>query len=442
MQQSINSILLDYNKRKKTNKFSFDYIFAFILIIYAGSATVFVRSLNTWEDLIGLSFIIIITLLYAIHKRTKLNRKVYLLITAFVVYFILLTIKFDALHPRFLGIYLISFLIAFVCISNLGYRFFIIYEDILFYLSLVSIMFWAIMLFIPQQLAHILNLISFSEPAVGNVQSNIVFFTINAPDIVEISKINIGGLSFFRNSGFAWESGAFAVFINLAMFINLIINRFKLNKNKKLWVMFAALLTTFSTTGYSIFFVLVLFYLNNVNQKYKVLLMPIVFLIGFYVFSVSFMTEKIIEASQQNTEQLIEKSILYETSYAPQRITSLVIDFQDFQNNPILGYGGHQEERWTNKLGANIASISGIGKIFSKFGLIGAIFFFVFLIKSSKFLKSIFKFKGWVFPFLIIIMISISYSLIEHPLFMCFWMVAFFYPKNKIMRYKYNLLNK
>ena len=122
---------------------------------------------------------------------------------------------------------------------------------------------------------------------------------------------------------------------------------------------------------------------------------------------------------------------MYDKQYAPQRITSFIIDFEDFLNNPILGYGGHQQERWTNKLGAQIASISGIGKILAKFGMVGTIFFFLMLFKSSKILTEIFTIKGWFFLLIIFIMISFSYSIIEHPLLICFWMFAFFLPRKR-----------
>jgi hypothetical protein len=268
-----------------------------------------------------------------------------------------------------------------------------------------------------------MNAISFSLPGASNVESNIIFYTINVQ--------NENSFPFSRNAGFTWEPGAFSVFINFAIFLNLVINRFKLKGNRKLLIFVIALITTFSTTGYGVFMLLVLFYVYNRNVKYRILLFPVAIILGFYLMSLPFMSEKMIEISKENTDELLENSILYDKQYSPQRITSFMIDFQDFRNNPILGYGGHQEERWTYKLGADISSISGIGKILAKFGLIGTLFFFIGLFYSSKFLQSNFRFKGWLFPFLLILLTSVSYSLIEDPLFMCFWLVVLFYPKIK-----------
>src|SRR5690606_22669732 len=109
-------------------------------------------------------------------------------------------------------------------------------------------------------------------------------------------------------------------------------------------------------------------------------------------------------------------------------------DFIDFINNPILGYGGHQEARWTEKLGAQIATVSGIGKIFAQYGLVGALFFFISLWKSSGKIVTVFKVKGMIFPFMFVMLISISYGLIV-ALYMCIWL--FFLPgftKSEVIR--------
>jgi hypothetical protein len=96
-----------------------------------------------------------------------------------------------------------------------------------------------------------------------------------------------------------------------------------------------------------------------------------------------------------------------------------------------LGYGGHMEEQWTAKMGAKVATISGIGKVMAVFGLVGILFFLIHLVKTSKEFAKSFKFKGWIFPFTMIIMIAISYSLIFLPLLMCFWLMNSSYLSNK-----------
>ena len=257
----------------------------------------------------------------------------------------------------------------------------------------------------------------------------------------ESYEMNFGLFSVIRNAGFAWEPGSFACYINLAIFLNLIRTKFTIHNNKKLYIFIIALITTFSTTGFAILMLLIVFYVYNQNLKYIILFAPISIVLIFYILFLPFMTEKIIDVSEYDTDAMIEHSINNDTNPTPQRIESLQIDFIDFHNNPILGYGGHLEERWTEKLGANISTISGIGKVMAVFGIVGILFFIVQLTMTSMEFTKIFHFRGWGFQFFLIIMISISYSIIFTPLLMCFWVLNTSYlsnklPRNRTMRYQ------
>ena len=69
-----------------------------------------------------------------------------------------------------------------------------------------------------------------------------------------------------RNLGFTWEPGRFACWILLGMYFNLVRNEFNI-KNKSFIILFLSLLTTLSTTGYSLLVVLILFVLMNKKSK-------------------------------------------------------------------------------------------------------------------------------------------------------------------------------
>jgi len=408
-----------------------DQIYIFVLIIYAGSATVFVRSMASWENYLGLFIPIVLTLIIGYSHRVKISRRFLFLLIGYSIYNLILTIKFQALHPRFYGIYLINFTIAYVIYSSLRFRFFIYYERILYHLCIIALIFWGMHITAPELLTSLMHQISFSKPGSSNVDSNIIIYTINNLSTIEDTNINIGGLSLVRNSGFAWEPGGFACLINLAIFINLIRTKFKLVQNNRIWIFIFTLITTFSTTGISIFFLLLVFYIYNQHVKYTVVLIPLTIALGIFISTLPFMAEKLIDVTNYDTEEMIENTIRYDSQSTPQRLESLQIDFVDFLNNPIFGYGGHMEEQWTAKLGAKIATISGLGKVMSVFGIVGILFFFINLIKTSKEFAKSFKFKGWLFPFTMIIMISISYSLIFMPLLMCFWLMNSTFLSNK-----------
>jgi hypothetical protein len=126
-------------KIKLRRKLLLDYLFVFILIIYAGKATVFVRSLESWENILGLVLPLILTVYLAYVKKVKFSKDFYFLFIGFFVYFVLSSLKFEQIHPRFFGIYLINFYIAYVAIRSI----FSLYNFIVF-LGYAYISAWAI----------------------------------------------------------------------------------------------------------------------------------------------------------------------------------------------------------------------------------------------------------------------------------------------------------
>ena len=66
------------------------------------------------------------------------------------------------------------------------------------------------------------------------------------------------------------------------------------------------------------------------------------------------MSNKIVNVVNETSQidRIVEASIGSESSTNPQRFASFMIAIIDFRDNPILGLGGNDEERWTNKIGA------------------------------------------------------------------------------------------
>ena len=96
-----------------------------------------------------------------------------------------------------------------------------------------------------------------------------------------------------RNLGFTWEPGRFACWILLGMYFNLVRNKFNI-KNKSFIILFLSLLTTLSTTGYSLLVVLILFVLMNKKSKLsKVIIVLCVVLVFPTVWGLSIMSDKI-----------------------------------------------------------------------------------------------------------------------------------------------------
>jgi len=403
-----------------------EYLVVGILIFYAGKANEFVRSIDSWENPVGLLLPIASVVAFAFVKGVQMNYKYWLFIIIFSLYFLASTVKFGELHPRFFLNTIINFTLAYVIVSGLRYRFFKIYEEIIFCLCLVALALWMMMNVFQLTFIEFLRNFEFysQTDGGGNVDFNIIIFTvndyINTPDHI----INTGGISLYRNAGFAWEPGAFAIYINIAIFFNLMRNKFQIKNNKYLWVFIPALAATFSTTGYSVFILLIFFYLYNQDAVKMTLLIPFTVIITAIMFTLPFMRNKIIDKLEYDTETILYYSAKYDQHYSPQRFQSLQIDVIDFLNNPLIGYGGHQEETWTNRKGAKISTASGIGEIMAQYGIAGIIFVLISLWKSSGQYMLLFDIRGRLFPIILILFISISYSLMT-SFFMCIWLLHY-----------------
>ena len=414
--------------------FRLDFIVVFILTIYAGGATTFVRSLGTWEEINGVLFINLIIISFAIYKKIKFDKRFFILVISWVIYNLLLSFKYEVIHPRFFFLYLNYFLICFVIIKTLKYKFFILFERAVVFLAFIGLVFWFLQNINPSLIDTLSGFLSFSSPATNNVGYNMIIYTVSSSEFLSnLYLINFEGFSVVRNCGFAWEPGAFSIFLGIGLFINLIKNRFRLY-NLAAVIMILALLSTFSTTGYLMLFLNLLFYLINVNIRYSlVIFLPLLLLLSssiVYDRLNTYFIEDIELGFEARVGEAIDKSKQYDKKYTLQRVTSFYIDIIDFSRNPILGSGGETSDRWINTLGANVVSISGIGKIFSKFGLVGFLFFFTGMYKSSSNLARINGCKGKFILMGLLLILSISYSTIEHPIFMSFWLFDFFNTKN------------
>ena len=147
-----------------------------------------------------------------------------------------------------------------------------------------------------------------------------------------------------RNLGFTWEPGRFACWVLLGMFVNLIRHQFRIEsiwKNKNLYILLFSLLTTLSTTGYSVLGILILFVLiNKKSYLSKFVIASIVLLVVPSILSLSFMSEKITDLMDLDAgiNAINYYSAEGQEIICPQRFTGLWFSFQNFIHDPWLGF--------------------------------------------------------------------------------------------------------
>lgn len=410
---------------KSENKSIIEYLAVLVLIIYAGGASIFVRSFSPDKPLAILLPILMGSIL-VLKSGIVFNRNFYLLLLGYVLYYFAIAFKYQTIHPVFFMIMLINFIVVYLFVKTLKDNLFVIYKDLILLLAITGLIMWLLQIILGGD--NLYNLIG-RIPSINtfsNVSSNgfnIIFYSIQPA-----SQIMVQNSLTYRNCGFAWEPGGFAVFLVLAIFIHLFFIRSEVKFNLRFWILVIALLSTQSTTGYVIFILMMIFYLFQKNIKIVLLLFPALILGIVLMASLPFMRDKILLYFEEagNVDIIVEQSVGNPISRNPQRFASFVIAFRDFKNNPVFGYGGQTEERWYTKINSNISPISGIGNLLAQYGLVGFIFFIALLIKSSRFYSRHFNYGGSYSFLLVMLLITVSYSIILAPMIMCFWMFAYF----------------
>jgi len=374
----------------------------------------------------------IIALVYSIYIFNKRNLKHHKFIYAFIlIYLFILLIyywKFGWIN-FYLSIYiLLKFYYAYLTITILKFNFFIQYEKIIYYLALISLpLFFFQIVDYPlafKVIGYIQNHIEFLNFR-NSIYANIFFFTIDGVGAEQ------------RNSGFAWEPKGFANFLILAIIINLVNNKFKLNK--KLLVFFIALITTFSTTGYiAVFTILPIFYYVNKRNKLilSLMLLPIFMIILSFIYNLDFMTTKIvneINSANAQANQIYDTRVFRARSLG--RMGSLIVDYHDFLKNPIIGYGLQREER-TQSIYTKLVRVNGLSDILATWGLIGISFYLFSIYWGLKKYLDVFGYRGSLILLSVFIVIYFASTLTAHPL----WMMINFIHLQDFKRYKnYNL---
>ena len=395
----------------------FDYFYLLTIIIYAGMASAFVREFGDIRTF-GNAVALVITFAFAIYKRIGLRKDFLILLGIVSLYSAIAAIYAGYSSSRLLWLFsqwLVYFYVAYVICNGYGFRFFVIAETILFHLAIVALICWVILLLIPGPFTSFLQY--FALPAFNDSDrfqsANVLFYTVILSNITY--GINDQFYFLIRNSGFAWEPGAFACFMCLGICFNMLRTELKLKNNLPLVVFLLALASTQSTTGYSIFGVmLVIWLLLNKKIGWLVLLIPAF----VFVFNLPFIGEKLDMKSEGFNEVTLENA---KSGEAFDRILSFRIMLDEFLRHPIFGYGFSIPEFELLEL----QTWSGIGRLLSQYGIIMTSIFFFSLFKSAKRIGLFLSSRYGVLLVLPILGSMISYMLWTQPFFISIWLACF-----------------
>lgn len=397
----------------------FNYFYIFCMFIYAGSATVFARGIGDVGTL-GNAIALMLTILFYIANRIKLTKPYHLSIAVFMLYAVITTINNWMISPRWIFEWIIWLTIAYGICQGFRERLFVVVETVLYHLSIISLICWFIHLTRPGLMTSIVTTLEFSRPYEedGNVFANMIIYTIN--NIGEGTGYEFS--LFLRNAGFAWEPGAFACFVCLGIYCNILRTGFRF-RNRSLLVFLLALLTTQSTTGFIILLVMILLWLViNGKYLYLLLLLPVIVM----VFNLPFVRFKLFEEINN-----LQYHDIMEESGSEGRLFSFQLSLQEFLRHPIIGLGGYAQGTWLARQGYDIAIISGIGNLLVYYGTVMTILFIVLIKKACKYIRTVTNSRNSWLLYVVILGMMISFNLWKQPIYIALWMYGVYASGNK-----------
>ncbi len=382
---------------------------------------------STYSSIIAFSYYtLIFSLIISIFIFLKNGLKIDSLFYKFTILFLFVSIYLFITLPYFdvllTGYNYLKFLYAYLSIKVIGYNFIKYIVNIAYYGSIISFPFYILQL-LNYDLAF--NLVGFFQNSFdflswrNDQMANNIIFTINSD----------GAL---RNSGFMWEPKGFANFVTIAIIFRLFMNNLVLY-DKKILVLVLAVISTFSTTGILVLFLILTFYFINKKAIVLLSIFPIFLIISYSLFINSeILYKKILyEISLENEYKMLLDKKDYESDvYSLGRTGSLLVDFNDFLKKPIFGYGFTRENR-TQSAYVKLVRVNGFSDLLAVYGL----GIFLFFYRYYVFLKLLNTKK---YKFLSILLISIiciyfASTLTGHP----FWTSLLFL--SLVIPHKHNL---
>lgn len=405
----------------------YKYIYYFVMVVYMSQIVPTTNRMIAGLSSPWIPFLIPIALtiiLVLLHPVKFFNKKLLSILGICGLWALLVTIYnnlYSSSELSFQFFLFYSIIIAYIHVQVYGKQLVPLYESIIVLLCKISLPFWLLSVIAPSLMYGIAS--NFPESNLGH---NILYL---------YNYIDLGTDHYLRNSGCSWEPGRFAIMILLGLYCNILRNGIKWNSN--LFWLLATLLTTMSTTGYSIailMYTLALTRYSHLKQKvfFILLIVPLV----AYLFSLDFMAHKVYEQSHlnDNVADLYERFQYHnkatsEGEYIQSlgRFESMYFELSNINDAPILGYGRNPKNSYFyQQISSNFYLTGGLLKIFSMYGLILGIYLYYIMYKSSRKLAILFNSPMGSLLFIIVILSSISYEIFMVPVFTAFWFYGIF----------------
>ena len=222
-------------------------LFIILLIIFDISKSSIIAT--RWVEL---SLVVFLLLLFIVYGK-QFDKKVLYLFFVWVIINVFSMIFFGSqlIVPRIVRIFLTLLFLPYLVLKNFGISFWFKFERVIFSLTVISLPLYVLNIIFPEFFSSLQPIFKYlTRNAFYVADSNSPYWS----SIIYVNAIKIG--SIFRNCGFMWEAGSFAMIIVWAIIFNWLTLGAKFDK--RFFIYLTALITTFSTAGYfALFFILV-----------------------------------------------------------------------------------------------------------------------------------------------------------------------------------------
>lgn len=403
----------------------FERIYFFVMLVYAAQMTP--ETARMIQELSGnpipLLIPILLTAILLIRNPISFaDRRLWMVVGVTGVWSFASILKYQVYTTEQLSYHFFLYyaiLIAYIHIKVFGLELMSFYEKAMVLMCKIAIPLWLFCLLVPSIATPFFEI--FPETGFGH-NFLYIFNPINADVYPEYP--------FLRNAGFSWEPGRFAIMVCFAILFNIQSRGVTFYKNSNIYWLLAALISTESTTGYSIAILIYGIHFITEWSLKNVILISLIFIpLALQIFQLDFMFSKVNAQYEElsTLDTMIENTGKYaDGKVALNRLPSIMIEYTNFMADPLLGYSRNFEHAAIFRLlPDNIQLTGGFMQMFSQFGIFMGLFFYSILMYSSQ---KIGKYIGTNSAGLAVCTIFslISYPLFMIPLFFAFWLQGVF----------------
>lgn len=350
----------------------YDYLIVFLLLCFSGNPLLISSGSYKYNYIICMLFMCSICI-----KRGQswILWKFFTYFSPYILLFLIQMVLILNVQVSSISLFIIKNIIGCTALMLLGKRFEVPYVNVMFWLSIISLIGFAY------------NMMT------GNVLGTPLPY--GRYSILLYSQI-VGYEGFIgRNSGMFWEPGAFQGYIIIAIVLLLFNNEIK---NKRIMFLFlvAALITTYSTTGYSVLGVIIVFMILH-NQKFSspmklILIVTLSIAFSYLYYGLDFLHDK----------------IEWETTATAEKEQGRLLDYQffaeQFKHNFVFGTSF-----------VDMHSGNGFLSHILCMGVLGAGYYYVLLYRCLR--KSLSR-KDVLFFMLVLILCLQGEGFLDYPLFL------------------------